>query len=149
VKLKLLIHPNKALQKSCEPIGKITSKHAQLAGTMHWQLKKWNGIGLAAPQVGRLFRMFVINTINYCEENPTKATYINPEIVWSSEEQVELYEGCLSFPDQFVKIKRPEKVTVAYYDANGGVHKVTYGGITSRAIQHEYDHLNGELFLDK
>jgi len=101
-----------------------------------------NGIGIAANQIGVPYSIFAIAS------DPIYVCF-NPMIVHESEEQVLLEEGCLSFPDLFVKIKRPKLIRLRFADYNGNVHTFKFEGITARAIQHEMDHLKGELFFNK
>lgn len=114
---------------------------------------KSNGVGLAAPQVGRSIRIFVLDTIQVKDdlkiENPIKKAFINPEIIeewgdlWSYE------EGCLSFPDINASVERPENVRIKYLDENFTEHIEVFNGFNARVIQHEYDHLEGILFVEK
>ena len=109
--------------------------------TMH----KFNGVGLAAVQVGVLKRVVVIH-IDYEKDEPL--ILINPEIIKQKGEQV-VEEGCLSFPNKFAKVVRPQEVTVEALDRNGNTIKVTGKELLAQAISHEIDHLNGEVFMDK
>ena len=108
--------------------------------TMH----KYNGVGLAAVQVGVLKRVIVIDL--YDDNGPI--VLINPVITKTKGEQ-EVEEGCLSFPNQFAKVKRPEEVVAEYTDRNGKRLKVKAKDLFAQAICHENDHLNGEVFMDK
>lgn len=101
-----------------------------------------SGIGLAANQIGKPYRCLVIRT------NPVVVMY-NPIIVDAGEKQVYMEEGCLSYPNLTVKIKRPENIKVRYIEPNGNVVTNKYTGLTSRTIQHEIDHLNGIVFYDR
>lgn len=111
-----------------------------LIETMH----KYNGVGLAAVQVGILKRVIVIDL--YDDKGPV--AMINPVIIKEKGEQ-EVEEGCLSFPNQFAKIIRPAEVTVEYTDRKGKRVKTKAKELFAQAISHEVDHLNGELFVDK
>ena len=102
-----------------------------------------NGAGLAAPQVGKLIRVFVLE-IDYVQY-----VMINPVIKNSSKDMISMEEGCLSFPGIFKPVTRSKKVTVAYFDHEGKKQKLKAKGLLARAIQHEYDHLEGILFLDR
>ena len=106
-----------------------------------------NGIGLAAPQVGILDRLIVMD----CSDKNNKKKplkFINPEILEKSDELCEFEEGCLSLPTQFAKVVRPNFVLVKYKDENGKENKKKFYGIEATCIQHEIDHLNGKLFVD-
>lgn len=102
-----------------------------------------NGIGLAANQVGYPYRVFVMRG------HPADFACFNPKIVGYSNEIVELDEGCLSFPNLFVKIKRPRDIRVRFADYNNEVSTHTFTGMTARIFQHELDHLDGKLFYNK
>lgn len=102
-----------------------------------------NGIGLAANQVGYGYRVFVMRG------HPADFACFNPKIVGFGSEIVELDEGCLSFPNLFVKVKRPRDIRVRFADYNGEVSTHTFTGMTARIFQHEMDHLDGKLFYNK
>ena len=111
-----------------------------------------DGIGLAAPQVGKNLRVFVIDGTPMEEDDPSvkdfRQTFINPEIVERKGDDKVFEEGCLSIPDIREQIVRPEKVHIQYYDKDFNYHDEEYDGIAARIIHHEYDHLNGVLFTD-
>ena len=111
-----------------------------------------DGVGLAAPQVGMSIRMFVIDASSYAEEEPSlkdfKKVFINPEIIEISGEDWIMNEGCLSLPEIREDITRPETVRIKYFDENFEEHDETFKGYAGRIIQHEYDHLEGKLFID-
>ena len=109
--------------------------------TMH----KYDGVGLAAVQVGFLKQILVIDT--YEERSPVYVL-INPEIV-KTKGLREVEEGCLSFPNKFAKVKRPEEVVARALDENGKKIEIKAKGLLAQAICHEVDHLNGEVFIDK
>ncbi len=101
------------------------------------------GVGLAAPQIGKSISLCVI------EINGTVSVYFNPKIVSRSEEKVIFEEGCLSLPGEFFPIERAEKITVRYDDATGKARKLTATGFLSIVLQHEIDHLEGTLIIDR
>lgn len=101
-----------------------------------------NGIGLAANQVGKPYRVFAMRS------NPVLVCY-NPKIVDYSEETIYLEEGCLTYPNLYVKIKRPKKIKVRFTMPNGEVVTKTFDGVTARIFQHEMDHLNGIIFTSR
>ena len=105
------------------------------------------GIGLAAVQVGVLKRVVVID-LSKKEEKKTPLFFVNPEIISTSEEQVSYEEGCLSIPNQFAEIKRPNRCHVKYLDYNGKKKDLKADGLLATCIQHEIDHLDGILFID-
>lgn len=103
---------------------------------------KNNGIGLAAPQVGDSFRMFITNT------SQTKRVCINPIVEKVSQETSVYKEGCLSFPNLRLSIKRPQSILVSYYDLDGKRISEEMNGIDARCFLHEFDHINGKVFID-
>ena len=119
---------------------KIQTLIDDMVETMH----KYNGVGLAAVQVGVLKRLIVIDL--YDDNGPI--VLINPEIIKTKGEQ-EVEEGCLSFPNQFAKVIRPAEVVAEYWDRDGKRIRVKAKELLAQAICHEVDHLNGEVFVDK
>ncbi len=130
------------LRKKSFEVTDFGSKTGELLDDMKDTVKKAQGAGLAAVQVGVLRRIFVVDV----EEGYFE--FINPEIISSSGEQYGI-EGCLSVVNKDGYVKRPEKVTVKYQDRNGKRHKLTAEGFFAKAICHENDHLNGILYIDK
>lgn len=111
-----------------------------------------HGIGLAAPQIGKSIRLFVVDgtTLEDEEEDMTgfKKVFINPEILDEAGESWAFEEGCLSIPNIRENVSRPETLKIRYYDENWTRIEEAYTGIKARIIQHEYDHLDGKLFID-
>lgn len=105
----------------------------------------YRGFGLAAPQIGLEYNSFVLGNTN---EPESICSLFNPDVVWTSETERYMKEGCLSFPDLNLQIKRPVEIRIRYQDYNGNVHAENYRGITARILQHECDHLKGVLFTD-
>lgn len=114
-----------------------------------------DGVGLAAPQVGKSLRIFVVDTSPMAEghEDPTldgwRKVFINPYILDEWGDSWSFEEGCLSLPNIREEVSRPEKVRIEYFDENWNLREEEYDGIKARVIQHEYDHLEGRLFVDK
>lgn len=112
-----------------------------------------DGLGLAAPQVGKSIRLFVIDGVPLEEEYPNlkdfKKVFINAKIIEKSEEKISINEGCLSIPLLREEVIRPEKIRLAYYDENFNFHDEWFEGMAARVIQHEYDHTEGIMFTDK
>jgi peptide deformylase len=108
------------------------------------------GLGLAAPQINKSIRLFIIDTSEAEEEEnrQMKRAFINPEIIEESEEEWAFEEGCLSIPDIHCDINRPESIVLRYYDEDWNLKEETFDGINGRVILHEYDHLEGILFTD-
>ncbi|HNP96806.1 MAG TPA: peptide deformylase [Cyclobacteriaceae bacterium] len=109
------------------------------------------GIGLAAPQIGKPIRMFVVDGTSL-EDEPGmenfKKVFINAEIVEEDEEHVDMEEGCLSIPNIREKVGRPDAIRIKYFDEDWNAHDEEYEGMQARIIQHEYDHIEGVLFID-
>ena len=133
------------LKKVSRPVEQVDEKIQVLIDDMIETMHKFNGVGLAAVQVGVLKRVVVIH-IDYEKEQPL--ILINPEIKKQKGEQV-VDEGCLSFPNKFAKVVRPEEVIVEALDRDGKPIKITGKGLLAQAISHEVDHLNGEVFIEK
>lgn len=132
------------LREVSSPVPCINEDVKRLIDEMFITLKKSNGIGLAAPQIGRNIRLFIVQL----EENDGMV-FINPEIIRTSDEQCSMEEGCLSIPKVYEKVIRPKDVTLQYMDINGRKQLIQATGLLARVIQHEYDHLNGVLFVDR
>lgn len=147
--LPIIIVPDPVLKQTAQPIEHITAEIKQQATDMLDTMYDAPGIGLAANQVGKLNRMFVMDT-NYRKDDESKnpIVMINPEIVWKSEEISVMEEGCLSIPQQYAEVERPRSVRVKYIDLNGQTTEFIGEDLASHCIQHELDHLNGVLFID-
>ncbi|MFQ3547068.1 MAG: peptide deformylase, partial [Termitinemataceae bacterium] len=102
------------------------------------------GIGLAGPQVGLLQRIFIVHI-----EGETPRVFINPTIIGTSPEQSQYEEGCLSIPGMYADVNRPEKITIQAWNERGRPFTLDAEGLLARVIQHEYDHLEGVLFIDR
>lgn len=146
--LKVVEYGNDVLRGDAEKVHKVSAKIQKLIADMFDTMYAYNGVGLAAPQVGELKRIFVLDCST--EDNPQpQMVFINPTIVRKSGAIVSR-EGCLSFPGVFTDVKRYEEVTVRYMDGKGKRQEMTVGegSLLCRAIQHEMDHLDGILFVD-
>ena len=130
------------LRKTSRKVEKIDEKLIMLLDDMVETMYKEEGVGLAAPQIGILKRVIVIDV----GEGPVKL--INPEIVSEEGEEIDI-EGCLSVPGKSGEVKRPKKVKVKYLDINGSENLIEGTGLLARALCHEIDHLNGILYIDK
>ncbi len=146
-KLQIIVAPDSRLLKMSKPVLELTKDITRLLDNMLETMYKSNGIGLAAPQVGILSRIVVMDC-SY-KDNPKKAyKFINPEILEFSSEQSEFEEGCLSLPEQFAKVSRPKTILVKYVNESGQSKKIKLSGIEATCLQHEIDHLDGKLFVD-
>lgn len=132
------------LRKKSREVENVDNKIRQILDDMVETMHKYDGLGLAAPQIGILKRLVVIDL--YDEKGPIKL--VNPVIVKQKGEQ-EVEEGCLSFPNQFAKIVRPSEITIEALNENGKKIKIKGTGLLAQAISHELDHLDGILFVDK
>ena len=132
------------LKKKSREIEQIDDKLQELIDDMIDTMHKYNGVGLAAVQVGVLKRVVVIDL--YDDNGPI--VMINPVIIKTKGEQ-EVEEGCLSFPNEFAKVVRPAEVVAEYTDREGNRMRVKAKELLAQAISHELDHLEGELFIDK
>ena len=142
----ILIHPDPRLKKPCDAVTQVTSALSDLAHDMLETMYDAPGIGLAAPQVGVMTRMIVMDCIK--DGVPEPMVLINPLVVWSSEDVTTYEEGCLSIPDQYADVKRPAAVKVQWLGLNGLMAERVFNGLWSTCVQHEIDHLDGKLFID-
>ncbi|HEC90219.1 MAG TPA: peptide deformylase [Alphaproteobacteria bacterium] len=145
--LSVIIAPDPRLKAVCEPVESVDGKIAGFMNDMLETMYKSNGVGLAAPQVG-VARRIIVTDVSRENESPNPVKMVNPEIVWSSEEEAFVEEGCLSFPDQYAEVTRPESVRVRYIDHENEIRELAASGFLARCIQHEMDHLEGVLFVD-
>ena len=137
------------LEKHCRPVTEFNARLHTLLDDMKETLAHANGVGLAAPQVGVLRRAVIVLETNVAEdEDEYMIELVNPEIIEASGEQTGA-EGCLSIPEQFGIVTRPDHVKVRAQDRYGNFFEVEGDGLTARAFCHEIDHLDGVLFIDK
>lgn len=144
----ILIHPDPRLKTVADPIAGVDAELKKLANDMLETMYAAPGIGLAAPQVGILQRMLVMDCIKDEDAPAQPMVLINPEIVWSSEEEDTYEEGCLSIPEQYADVTRPAEVEVQWTSLDGGAENARFDGLWATCVQHEIDHLNGKLFID-
>jgi peptide deformylase len=144
--LEILEAPDSRLSTVCDPVERIDGALLRLLDDMVETMYAAPGIGLAAPQVGRLQRAFVVDLGKLDERAPL--FLINPELTWQSDEVVAEEEGCLSLPEHFGQVTRAERVRVRFLDRAGEAQEIESDGLLARCLQHEVDHLNGVLFVD-
>ena len=145
--LPILLVPDPRLRAKARPVGPADADAVRaLAPRMLDAMYKAPGIGLAAPQVGELLRMFVVDLQK--EEKPDPMVLVNPEIVAVSEELALREEGCLSLPGQYAEVQRPARVKMRYFDLKGAKREIEADGLLATCLQHEIDHLDGVLFVD-
>ena len=139
--------PDKRLRLVSEPVKRIDAGVRKLVEDMFATMYAAPGIGLAAIQVGVAKRVVVMD-LSKREDEHKPLAFINPEITWTSEEKATHEEGCLSIPEYYEEVERPERVKVKYLDLDGKAHEITAKGLFATCIQHEVDHVNGVLFID-
>jgi peptide deformylase len=151
--LPIYTYGTAVLRKVAEPITKDYPNLPELINNMYETMYHAEGVGLAAPQVGLPIRLLVIDLGAFKEEDPElgsfKVAMINPTVIEFSEDKVAGEEGCLSIPGIHESVLRSEKVTVKYFDVEFNEHIETFEDYKARVVQHEYDHLEGNLFTDK
>lgn len=163
--LPIVVYGDPVLRKKCEDIDKDYPKLDQFIKDMYETMYDALGVGLAAPQVGKAIRLFVVDASPFAEveedEGPEytkeeleemdgfKKTFINARILEEAGEEWKFNEGCLSIPRIREDVLRKPKITIEYYDEKFKKHTETYEGVIARVIQHEYDHIEGVLFTDK
>jgi peptide deformylase len=144
---EIIILPDKRLRLVSEPVAKVDSEIRKLVEDMFETMYDAPGVGLAAIQVAAPKRIITAD-IARKDEPKQPQVFINPEILWSSEEQSSYEEGCLSIPEYYEEVERPAKVKVRYMDLDGKTQEVEAEGMLATVLQHEIDHLNGVLFID-
>ncbi|PRD40097.1 UNVERIFIED_CONTAM: def [Trichonephila clavipes] len=147
MKRPILIHPDPRLKKTCEPVTDITPDLAALAEDMLETMYDAPGIGLAAPQIGVMRRVIVLDCAK-APEAPRPLVMLNPEVTWASEDLSTYEEGCLSIPDQYAEVARPARVRVTWTALDGSAQEEEFSDLWATCVQHEIDHLNGKLFID-
>jgi peptide deformylase len=145
--LKILTHPNNLLRKKSSAVSVdeiLSAKFQKFLVDLGETMMELDGAGLAAPQTGNLKRAIVVHS-----EDGEVRTFINPKITYKSLLKNIIEEGCLSVPGVFAEVKRPKKIWIKYQDEKGIRRKERCGVYLSRVLQHEIDHLDGILFIDK
>ena len=144
----ILIHPESKLRKVSLEVKDLSGRLINLADDMLQTMYDAPGIGLAAPQIGLLVRLIVIDCNKEDELTQHSIQMFNPEIIETSDEKNIQEEGCLSIPNQFGEVERPSKITVRWIDRDGNEKQESFDGLWATCIQHEIDHLDGKLFID-
>lgn len=149
----IVVYGHTVLRKVAEDIDKDYPGLDQLIPDLFETMYYSEGLGLAAPQIGKSIRIFVIDGSPVAEDEPSlagfKKVFINAHITEKSGEQVLMNEGCLSIPNLREEVSRVSRIRINYYDENWEYHDEIYDGYKARVIQHEYDHLDGIMFTDK
>lgn len=163
--LPIVVYGDPVLRKKCVEIDANYVHLPQLIKDMYETMYEANGVGLAAPQVGKAIRLFVVDTSPFAQVNANeepefteaelkqmegfRKTFINAQIIEEEGEEWKFNEGCLSIPKIREDVLRKPELTIEYYDENFKKHQEIYTGLIARVIQHEYDHIEGILFTDK
>lgn len=146
MKKTILIHPDPRLKKTCAPVADLSDELRTLANDMLESMYDAPGIGLAAPQVGVLSRLIVMDCIK--DADPEPMIMFNPEVLDASDDLNTYEEGCLSIPEQFAEVTRPAEVRIGWIDMHGNPQERDFDGLWATCVQHEIDHLEGKLFID-
>lgn len=159
MKLPIVAYGDPVLRKVTEEIDEDYPNLKQLIDDMFETMYAARGVGLAAPQVGLSIRLFVVDATPFAEDDEDgegdpslkdfKKVFINPILVEETGEKWAFNEGCLSIPDINEEVMRPENVVINYLDENFVEQEIELNGLAARIIQHEYDHIEGKLFVDK
>jgi peptide deformylase len=144
----ILIHPDPRLKTVVPPVTEITDAIRRQADDMLETMYDAPGIGLAAPQIGAMNRMLVMDCVKDEAEAARPMVLINPEVIWESDEHSVYEEGCLSIPEQYAEVERPSEVKVRWLGLDGKLVEESFAGLWATCVQHEIDHLDGKLFID-
>lgn len=145
--LPIIVAPDPRLKRVAKPVKKVDAEVRRLMDDMLETMYKAPGIGLAAPQVGALKRVIVVDIARE-DEKPQPLRMANPELTWVSEEDAVYNEGCLSLPEHYADVTRPAAIKVRYIDHENEIREMEADGLLATCIQHEMDHLEGILFVD-
>jgi len=144
--------PDPVLRQISKPVEAFDAELKTLVADMFETMYEAPGIGLAAVQVGVPIRLLVIDLQEPEEEDSEPVrdprVFINPEVLWHSDDEVPYTEGCLSVPEQYAEVMRPDKIRAKWQDADGKAYEEDIDGLLAVCLQHEMDHLNGVLFID-
>jgi peptide deformylase len=145
--MPILQAPDVRLSQIAAPVAVFDDALVRLADDMLATMYAATGRGLAAPQVGVLSRVFVMDA-TWKDAEPSPAIFVNPEIVLVSDQMSTMAEGCLSIPGDVIDVTRPDAVTLRWRDVDGGFLEASFDGFSAACVQHEIDHLNGILITD-
>lgn len=145
--LPIITAPDKRLKVRSEPVRAVDAELATLMDDMLETMYLAPGVGLAAPQIGVTKRVIVVD-VGKTEDDHDPYRMANPELVWTSDERSVYEEGCLSLPEHYADVERPERIRVKYIDENNTEQELEADGLLATCIQHEMDHLEGVLFVD-
>jgi len=145
--LPIIIAPDPRLKQVAASVERVDDEVRRLMDDMLETMRDAPGIGLAAPQVGVLKRVIVLDLAREDEE-PQPYRMANPELTWVSDEDASYEEGCLSLPEHYAEVVRPAAIKVRYLDHEGEIREIEADGLLATCVQHEMDHLDGILFVD-
>lgn len=148
MKRKILLHPDPRLKKICAPVDDLSDALQSLADDLLETMYDAPGIGLAAPQVGVLSRLIVLDCVKEEGAAPQPMAMFNPTVIATSDETNTYDEGCLSIPEQYGEVTRSAEVEVAWIDRDGKAQQQVFDKLWATCVQHEIDHLDGKLFID-
>lgn len=143
--LELVVYPDERLRQTTKVVEKFDQELKTLVADMYESMYAHKGVGLAAPQIGKSLRLFVVDV---SDERNQPQVFINPQILEKSKTTNEYEEGCLSVSDYTAKVKRPKTIRVTAQDVNGKPFTIEADELLATCIQHEYDHIEGILFID-
>jgi peptide deformylase len=143
----IIILPDKRLRQISDPVKTVDADVRAVVDDMFETMYKAPGVGLAAIQVGIPRRIVTVDTAKK-DEPKQPQVFINPEVVWTSDEKGTYEEGCLSIPEYYEEVERPKEVKVRFMDLAGKTQEVEANGLLATVLQHEIDHTNGVLFID-
>ncbi len=158
----VLTYGNDTLHKVSKPVERLTAEDREIISSLGQTMYAQHGVGLAAPQVGVL-KLILVLDVDQVQQQSAKSSdagqsqkiarnlqvFINPEIIWESKEDEPFTEGCLSVPGIEAEVYRPVRIRLRYYDVNFERKELEADGLLARVLQHEVDHLNGKLFIDR
>lgn len=152
--LPIVAYGSNVLRSQCKEIDSSYSNLDQLIENMFETMYAASGVGLAAPQINKSIRLFIVDTSPFKDDDSPdhevcKKIFINPKITSLTGESWSFSEGCLSIPEVREDVKRLSEITIEYFDKDFNKHTETYDGLNARVILHEYDHIEGILFVDK
>jgi len=146
--VQIIKYPHPTLRHKSKPLKRVDRELKQMVQQMFELMYSHQGIGLAANQVDLPYRLFVMNVRGDASEKDEEKVFLNP-VITRKTGSAEADEGCLSFPDIFAPVRRPEKIVVTAYGLDGQEFSYEMDGLYARAVQHEMDHLDGVLFVDR
>lgn len=146
LEFEITLYPTPVLRKVASPVEAFDQELKEIVAAMYVRMAESKGVGLAAPQVGLKKRILIVNPTGKDEDN---LTLVNPTIVGRSGPVTSFEEGCLSFPGIYAEIERPSRCKVQAFDVDGNPFEAEYDEFVSRIVQHEYDHLEGILLVDR